>query len=313
MPAAVTRPPPSPTVSEIELPEDALIPEPGTGLLRDAGKGKSARARITYRLVASAFHDGTRMTPADAAYAYSFAYRWGGRAGGRAAADPAVETATAPLRQALVGFRVVKVEAEVKKFSDMTVHLHRAGHRRLRQRRRPRQRIPGRARAAMERRALARAGADGRGRQAGARGLFTGRGEAARRAVARPGAGCEDQGRARRAGGDVRGPGLHPARAQAARHGGRGADTLGLAQGLLRQARPLPRHQRALRAREVDGARSRAARRSATSPTRWESAPTIASRSRAAHSSPGLPPGATAWRSLPRSSASRSSCGTPAS
>ena len=114
--AAVTRPP----TSEIELPEDALIPEPGTGLLNSAGKGKSARARITYRLVASAFHDNTRMTPADAAYAYSFAYRWGGRAGGGAAADRAVETETALLRQALVGFRVVKVDAEVKKYSDST-------------------------------------------------------------------------------------------------------------------------------------------------------------------------------------------------
>jgi hypothetical protein len=119
-PATVTRPPSSPGMSEIELPEDALIPEPGTGLLRDAGKGKSARARITYRLVASAFHDGTRMTPADAAYAYSFAYRFGARPAGRAAADSVVEAATAPLRQALVGFRVVKVDTEVKKYSDNT-------------------------------------------------------------------------------------------------------------------------------------------------------------------------------------------------
>jgi hypothetical protein len=119
-PAAIARPPASPAMSEIELPEDALIPEPGTGLLRDAGRGKSARARITYRLVASAFHDGTRMTPGDAAYAYSFAYRWGARAGGQAAADPVVEAATSPLRQALVGFRVIKVDAEVKKYSEDT-------------------------------------------------------------------------------------------------------------------------------------------------------------------------------------------------
>jgi hypothetical protein len=110
-PVAVTRPP----TSEVEVPEDALVPELGSGLFRDAGKGKSARARVTYRLVASAFHDGTRMTPADAAYAYSFAYRWGGRAG-----DPVVEAATAPLRQALVGFRVVKVDAEVRTYSDTT-------------------------------------------------------------------------------------------------------------------------------------------------------------------------------------------------
>src|SRR5262249_46786218 len=109
-----------PTASEAELPEDTLVPEPGTGLLRDAGKGRTARARITYRLVASAFHDNMRMTPADAAYAYSFAYRWGAGAGGRAAADSIVEAATAPLRQALVGFRVVKVDAEVKKYTDIT-------------------------------------------------------------------------------------------------------------------------------------------------------------------------------------------------
>jgi hypothetical protein len=115
-PASITRQP----SSEVELPEDALVPEPGTGLLREAGKGRSARARITYRLVASAFHDNMRMTPADAAYAYSFAYRWGAGAGGRPAADPVVEAATTPLRQALVGFRVVKVEAEVKKYSDST-------------------------------------------------------------------------------------------------------------------------------------------------------------------------------------------------
>ena len=115
-PVAVARP----IASDVELPPDALIPEPGTGLLRDAGKGKSARARVTYRIVASAFHDNTRMTPADAAYAYGFAYRWGARAGAGAAADPAVEAATAPLRQALVGFRVVKVDADVRKYSDIT-------------------------------------------------------------------------------------------------------------------------------------------------------------------------------------------------
>ncbi len=115
VPASVTRP----EASGVELPEDALIPEPGTGMFREAGKGKSARARITYRIVASASHDNTRTTPADALYAYSFAYRWGakGAAGG---ADPDVAAATALLRQELVGIRVVKVDSEVKKFSEMT-------------------------------------------------------------------------------------------------------------------------------------------------------------------------------------------------
>ena len=43
-------------------------PEPGTGAFHEIGKGKTARAKITYRIRASAFHDNTRMTAADAVY-----------------------------------------------------------------------------------------------------------------------------------------------------------------------------------------------------------------------------------------------------
>jgi hypothetical protein len=113
--AAVTRS----ATSDVAIPENALIPEAGTGLLREVGKGRSARARVTYRLVASAFHDNTRMTPADAAYAYSFAYRWGAK-GAEAGGDPAVAAATEQIRESLAGFRVLKVDTEVKKYSDMT-------------------------------------------------------------------------------------------------------------------------------------------------------------------------------------------------
>ena len=113
--ATVTRPP----TSEVEIPSDALIPEPGTGLLREVGKGRSARARVTFRLVASAFHDSTRMTPADAVYAYSFAYRWGAKGGG-GSVDPALEAATAQIREGLAGFRVLKVDTEVNRYSDVT-------------------------------------------------------------------------------------------------------------------------------------------------------------------------------------------------
>ncbi|HKD20084.1 MAG TPA: hypothetical protein VKG23_19700, partial [Thermoanaerobaculia bacterium] len=107
--------------SPIAVPDDALVPEPGTGAFRAVGKGKTAPVKITYRLHASAFHDNTRMTAADAVYAYSFAWRWGGRgASGGNEHDPAVEAATAALRRSLVGFKVVRVDSEVKKFSDMT-------------------------------------------------------------------------------------------------------------------------------------------------------------------------------------------------
>ncbi len=104
----------------VEVPEDAVVPEPGTGLPREVGKGKTARARIRYRVAASAFHDNTRMTPADAVYPYLFAARWGSKRPGTTEFDPAVEAATALQRQSLVAFKVIKVDSEVKKYSDMT-------------------------------------------------------------------------------------------------------------------------------------------------------------------------------------------------
>jgi hypothetical protein len=113
--------PSSVTMSGVTIPEDALVPEPGTGRLREVGQGKTARAKITYRIRASAFHDNTRMTPADAVYAYIFAARWGdNRQQGGQAYDPVVDAATALLRRALAGFKVVKVDSEVKKYSDIT-------------------------------------------------------------------------------------------------------------------------------------------------------------------------------------------------
>jgi hypothetical protein len=116
MVAAVT------TGAPVEIPEDALLPEPGSGLPREVGKGRTAQARIVYRVVASAFHDQMRMTPADAVYPYIFAARWGARRPqGGGEHDPVVEAATAPARQALAGFRVLRVESEVKKYSDVTL------------------------------------------------------------------------------------------------------------------------------------------------------------------------------------------------
>jgi hypothetical protein len=107
--------------NDLPVPEDALLPDPGTGVLREIGRGKTARAKITYRVRASAFHDDTRMTAADAVYPYSFAARWGvKRDRSDNEYDPAVEGATALLRRSLVGFKVVKVDTEVKKYSDIT-------------------------------------------------------------------------------------------------------------------------------------------------------------------------------------------------
>jgi len=104
-----------------EIPEDALLPEAGTGALLPVGKGKTAKARVTYRLWGSAAHDNTRVSAADALYPYVFAARWSARrAPGSAEHDPAVEAATETARGALAGVRVVKVDSEVRRYADIT-------------------------------------------------------------------------------------------------------------------------------------------------------------------------------------------------
>ena len=56
---------------------DAVLPEPGTGRLQPVGPDKFAKSKLTYRVLGSAFHDGTKTSVADLLYAYMFAYRWG--------------------------------------------------------------------------------------------------------------------------------------------------------------------------------------------------------------------------------------------
>ena len=105
----------------VEIPEDALLPEPGTGLLREVGRGKTAKAKVVYRLWGSAAHDNTRVSPADGVYPYVFAARWGTRrAQPGVEYDPAVDAATQTARQALAGLRVVKVDSEVRRYADIT-------------------------------------------------------------------------------------------------------------------------------------------------------------------------------------------------
>jgi len=60
------------------------------------------------------------MTAADAVYPYLFAARWGGKRAGGTEHDPAVDAATAVARDWLAGFRILRVDSEVKKYSDIT-------------------------------------------------------------------------------------------------------------------------------------------------------------------------------------------------
>jgi len=101
----------------IAIPADAVLPVPGSGLLQAAGPDKFAKVKLTYRVLGSAFHDGTRTSVADLLYAYMFAYRWGVRGeGGDAHYDPFIDTATAAMRRELAGLRVAGTDAVSRSF-----------------------------------------------------------------------------------------------------------------------------------------------------------------------------------------------------
>src|SRR2546422_7878522 len=85
-------PPSESAGSGVEVPRDALVPDPATGLLRLPASAASAQQKVTYRVMLSKFHDGTKMTVADIVYPFAFAYRWSAR-------DPEIDRATAVLRE----------------------------------------------------------------------------------------------------------------------------------------------------------------------------------------------------------------------
>ena len=94
---------------EVAVPADAVIPEPGSGRLLAVGAGKVAKQKLTYRMLGSAFHDGSRMSVADLLYSTMFAYRWG--AGGEGShSDPVVAATIAVMRTQLVGLRALATD-----------------------------------------------------------------------------------------------------------------------------------------------------------------------------------------------------------
>ena len=103
----------------IEVPDNALLPEQDSGVLRPVGSGKLARQRLRYSVVTSAFHDGTSMGVADILYPYVFAFRRGaGRSGNDQERDPVVAQSSALARDWLAGFEVVGIETQTRDFGD---------------------------------------------------------------------------------------------------------------------------------------------------------------------------------------------------
>ncbi|HJU24054.1 MAG TPA: hypothetical protein VJ891_16235 [Casimicrobiaceae bacterium] len=128
-PITETRPGAQPTLASngVAIPSDAVLPEPGTGRLIAVGDGKRAREKLTYRMLGSAFQDGTATSAADVLYAYMFAYRWGARsAQDDAHYDPAIDAATAPMRKRLLGIRYVGTDTKSKSFRVGEIDVVRA-------------------------------------------------------------------------------------------------------------------------------------------------------------------------------------------
>ncbi len=110
----------------LPIPPDALLPEPGPGRLKPVGAGKTARAKVLYRVRFSSFQDNTPMTAADLLYAFGFAYR---------SHDRVTDASTALLREWLAGVRMLQAEKEVRDLGEKKytfqvqvaeVYLHRA-------------------------------------------------------------------------------------------------------------------------------------------------------------------------------------------
>ena len=111
-----------PEATEIVIPSSAMLPRPGDGHLQPASRGKIARQKLTYRLLSSAFHDGSRMTSADLLYAYMFAYRWGVANGtDKSHYDRSIDLASTTLRAHLAAVRILGTDTTSKtiRFGDL--------------------------------------------------------------------------------------------------------------------------------------------------------------------------------------------------
>jgi hypothetical protein len=107
----------------LRVPADALVPERGTGRLVPVGATAGAMTKVTYRVLAAAFHDGSEMETADLLYPYALATRWGsGDANG--VFDPAIAAATRTMRESLRGVRMVRVEESVLRLADLVFTYH---------------------------------------------------------------------------------------------------------------------------------------------------------------------------------------------
>ena len=108
------------TNQAVRIPAEAVLPALRSGRIDPVGPGKAAMAKITYRVSASAFHDGSEMEPADLLFPYALAFRWGAGEAGGAAFDPEIAAATDLMRDRLRGVRIARVEERKLAIADLT-------------------------------------------------------------------------------------------------------------------------------------------------------------------------------------------------
>jgi hypothetical protein len=127
-PIVESRTAPEAVASEvIRVPAGAVLPQGPDGALAEPAADKTtAKVKLVYKVLGSAFHDATRTSVADLLYAYAFAYRWGVRDGpGDAQYDPVIDAATVFLRRHLVAVRPAGVDAASKSFMVGDVRFER--------------------------------------------------------------------------------------------------------------------------------------------------------------------------------------------
>lgn len=93
----------------IKVPADAVRPEPVSGALQPVGERTVASVKVTYRVLASPFEDGTEMTTADLLYPFVFTYRWGADVAGRLR-EPRLRPLLVAIDERLVGLKLIDVE-----------------------------------------------------------------------------------------------------------------------------------------------------------------------------------------------------------
>lgn len=111
------------TRQSFRIPPDAIVPERATGRIVPVGVNAAATEKVTYKVLASAFHDGTEMEPADFLYPYALALRWGEDRTAEVF-DPEIAAATVAMRERFRGARVVRVEESKIVLADLTFTYH---------------------------------------------------------------------------------------------------------------------------------------------------------------------------------------------